>query len=119
MFEINVGILLESYSGDSQVLEFSGDVIPGTFGDVEALSPLSFELTLITLDDGIEAVIRNLDVVVRYETVEHHVLIEEVARTFKTEFDPLATDDVRFVNKKGMSVDLTPVLREEIIMACC
>lgn len=119
MFEINVGILLESYSGDSQTLEFSGDVIPGTFEDVETLSPVSFELTLITLDDGIEAVIRNLNAKVRYETVVHDVEIDEVARTFKTEFDPLATDDVRFVNKKNMSIDLTPVLREEIIMACC
>lgn len=119
MFEINVGTLIESYSGDSQVLEFSGDVIPGTFEDVETLSPLSFELTLITLDDGIEAVIRNLSVKVRYETVKHDIAIEQVARTFKTEFDPLATDDVRFVNKKNMSIDLTPVLREEIIMACC
>ncbi len=119
MFEINVGALLESYSGDSQVLEFSGDVIPGTFEDVETLSPLSFELTLITLDDGIEAIIRNLSAKVRYETVKHEVAIDEVARTFKTEFDPLATDDVRFVNKKNMTIDLTPVLREELIMACC
>ncbi len=119
MFEINVGALLESYSGDSQVLEFSGEVIPGTFEDLELLSPLSFELTLITLDDGIEAVIRNLQTKVRYETVKHDVTVEEVARTFKTEFDPLATDDVRFVNKKNSSIDLTPVLREEIIMACC
>lgn len=119
MFEINVGTLIESYSGDSQTLEFSGDVIPGTFADIETLSPLSFELTLITLDDGIEAIIRNLSVKVRYETVKHSVVVDEVARTFKTEFDPLATDDVRFVNKKNMSIDLTPVLREEIIMACC
>ncbi|MDQ1344273.1 MAG: hypothetical protein QG650_993, partial [Patescibacteria group bacterium] len=40
MFEINVGTLIESYSGDSQTLEFSGDVIPGTFADIETLSPL-------------------------------------------------------------------------------
>lgn len=119
MFEINVGMLLESYSGDSQSMEFSGEVLPGTFEDLEILSPLSFELQLIALDDGIEAVIRNLNAKVLYETVKHDVSVEEVSRTFKAEYDPLAPDDVRFVDKKRSSIDLGPVLREEIIMACC
>lgn len=100
-------------------MDFSGEVLPGTFEDLELLSPLAFQLQLITLDDGIEAVIRNLSAKVRYETVKQDVAIAEVSRTFKTEFDPLAPDDVRFVDKKRSSIDLGPVLREEIIMACC
>jgi hypothetical protein len=118
MFEINVGHLLESYSGDTETLEFSGDVLPGTFTDIETLSPLSFRLTLIALDDGVEAIVEDMDVKVKYEGDIRNVEIARFERTFKTNYDPLQPDDVKFVNKKNMSIDLGAVLREEIIMAC-
>lgn len=119
MFEISVGHILESYSGDSETLEFSGDVLAGTFVDIETLSPLSFTLTMISLDDGIEAIVENLRVKACYEGNVRQIDIPRFERTFKTEYDPLVADDVKFVNKKHMTIDLGMVLREEIIMACC
>lgn len=98
-------------------MEFSGEVIPGTFADVETLSPLSFRLTLISLDDGVEAIVEDLKCKVRYEGSKRDVAIPRFERTFKTDYDPLLSDDVKFVDKKHMSIDLGAVLREEIIMA--
>jgi hypothetical protein len=119
MFTLSVGHLLESYTGDSETLDFSGDVLPATFADIETLSPLSFRLTMISLDDGLETIVEDLDVKVRYEGNVHSVAIPRFERTFKMEADPLAPDDVKLVNKKHSTIDFGEVLREEIIMACC
>ena len=117
MFELGVGHILESHSGDSETLDFEGDVIPGTFADIETLSPLFFRLTMISLDDGMETIVENLKVKVEYEGKTHEIEIPRFERTFRTDRDPLAPDDVKFVNKKNMTIDLGEVLREEIIMA--
>ena len=118
MFEIQVWHLLTSYSGDSETLEFEGEVLPGLYDDLVFLSSLRFQLTLITLDDGIEVVLRDFECQVKYEGAKYNVEIPEVSRTFKLEHDPLAPDDIGFIDKKHSTIDLKNAIREEIIMAC-
>ena len=43
--------------------------------------------------------------------------IAEFDRLWKTRRDPLDPDDIYAVNTKNMTIDLAPVIREEIIMA--
>lgn len=117
MFEIQVGHLLESYSGDSESFDFEGEVTPGFYEDLEFTTPLTFRITLISLGDGIEAIIENLETSVEYEFSPYDVQITKVSRTFKKEHDPLLSDDVKFIDKKHSTIDLKEVLREEIIMA--
>jgi hypothetical protein len=72
----------------------------------------------MTLDDGIEVIFDLLRVKVEYEKVIREINIHGFSRTWKTSVDPLLDgDDVRAINTKNMSIDLAPVLREEIIMA--
>lgn len=117
MFTISIGHLLSSFPGDNETHEFEGEVPADLYEDVEVVGPLKFNLTLIALDEGIEAIIRDLDAKVMYEGKEHMVSIDEVGRTFLAGYDPLAPDDVRFIDMKHHSIDLTPVIREELIMA--
>lgn len=118
MFEISVWHILESYTGDSETLEFEGDVLPEYYEDLSFLSPLHFSLTIITLDDGVEVILREFECSIEYEGQEHDIEIPEIARTFKLEYDPLLPDDIKFIDKKHSKIDLKDIIREEIIMAC-
>jgi hypothetical protein len=117
MFEINVGSLLESYAGDSQTLAFEGPVVPGLYDDLTFEGPLSFSVTLISMEDGIEVIVKDLVCKAVYEGNEYDVSIEQFDRMFKTAFDPLAPDDVGFVNTKNATIDLDKAIREEILIS--
>lgn len=99
MFQLNVSDLLSSYAGDSRELAFSGEIIPGYYPDITFVSPLSFTVKLIALDDGIEVVFAILQAEIEYEGNTHTVSLSDVPRTFKEQYDPLASDDIKFIDK--------------------
>ena len=117
MFQINVWDLLSSYTGDSKELEFEGEVMSGYYEDIVFTKPLSFRIKLIALDDGIEAIFETIDTEVEHEGLSREVHIENVARTFKEWFDPLAPDDIKFIESKNKTIDFKDVLREEILIS--
>lgn len=114
MFQINVSDLLASYPGDSRELVFSGEVIPGYYPDLEFTKPLDFTLKLIALDDGVEVVFEALQAEVAYEGNSHVVTLSDIYRTFKERYDPIAPDDIKFIEKGN--IDLKEVLYEEILI---
>lgn len=114
MFQINIWDLLSSYTGDSKELSFEGEVIPGYYDDITFTKPLSFTIKLISLDDGIEVIFETLSTEVEYEGNIYPVLLEKVARTFQETYDPLAPDDIKFIEKAH--IDLKEILHEEILM---
>ena len=119
MFVIPVADILSSYTGDSKKFSFSGDIFDGYMEDINFTSPLEFDIQLITLDDGVEVIFEKLITTVTYEGKKHPISISGFARTWKRSIDSLTDDDdVREIDTRGMTIDLTPVLREEIIMAC-
>jgi hypothetical protein len=74
---------------------------------------------MIALDDGVEVIFDHLGTTVTYEGKKHIISVSSFARTWKKSIDPITDDDdVRQIDMYGMTIDLTPVLREEIIMAC-
>lgn len=115
MFELNVADLLASYPGDSRELAFQGEVIPEYYPDLIFTSPLEFTVKLIALDDGVEVVFETLRTAVEYDGNIHIVSLSDVPRTFKEQYDPLAPDDIKFVEKG--KIDLKEVIYEEILMA--
>ncbi len=87
--------------------------------DVSFKKPLEFSLQLISLDDGVSVIFENLKTQVQYEGKIHSIDIGNFERTWKTQIDPLVDDDdISLLDTKTFSIDLTPVIREEIIMAC-
>jgi hypothetical protein len=119
MFTIPVGDILASYSGDSKEFSFSGEIFDGYYDDITFLTPLEFSIKLISLDDGVQAMFQNLSTRVRYEDREHDVTIWGFDRTWQKHIDPLTDDDdVQRLDIHSMTIDLAPVIREEIIMAC-
>lgn len=115
MFELNVADLLASYPGDSRELAFEGEVIPGYYSDIAFIGPLRFTIKIIALDDGVEVLFEQLAADVRYEDEIHTVCLSDVSRTFKETYDPIAPDDIKFVEHG--QIDLKEVLYEEILMA--
>jgi uncharacterized protein YozE (UPF0346 family) len=119
MFTVPVSDILSSYTGDSKDFSFSGEVFDGFFDDIRFLSPLEFDIRLIALEDGVECIFEKFVVDVEYENKKHHVEITRFDRTWKKYLDPLEDpDDIREINMKNQTIDLAPVIREEIIMAC-
>ena len=87
--------------------------------DVSFKKPLEFSLELIALDDGVSVIFHNLKTEVLYETKSHTVSIGNFERTWKKNIDPKTDDDdIRQLDVRSMTIDLAPVIREEIIMAC-
>ncbi|MDD2694075.1 MAG: hypothetical protein PHY14_04030 [Candidatus Gracilibacteria bacterium] len=119
MFSIPVGDLLASYSGDSKSFSFSGEVYDGYYDDISFLAPLNFQIRIVAVDSGVEVIFDNLTTEVIYENRKHIIQISGFERTFKTRIDPLEdADDVRQIENGGQTIDLGPIIREEIIMAC-
>lgn len=116
MFKIPVSDLLASYSGDSKEFSFSGEIYDGYLEDIQFLKPLEFSVKIIALDDGVSVIFHNLSTEVRYDWIVFSIEIGNFERTWKNFIDPLSdADDVNKI--EGGSIDLGPVIREEIIMA--
>ena len=116
MFQIPVGDLLASYSWDSKSFSFSWEIYDGSLEDLSFLAPLEFTIEIIALGSGVDVIFEKLSTKVRYEWAPYTISIGHFERSFRTEIDPIEDpDDVRLIEKD--MIDLTPVLREEIIMA--
>lgn len=119
MFTFPVWDILASYTGDSKKFSFSGEIFDGYMEDITFQEPLEFSLQAIALDDGVEVLFQSLSTKVLYDGRLFPLEITEFARTWKKRVDPLVdADDVRPIDMRSMTIDLAPVIREEIIMAC-
>jgi hypothetical protein len=72
----------------------------------------------MSLDDGVEVFFEQLETTIQYEGKKHPIMISKFERTWKTQIDPMIDgDDIQQLDTKTMSIDLAPVIREELIMA--
>ncbi|MDD2891595.1 MAG: hypothetical protein PHQ95_01390 [Candidatus Gracilibacteria bacterium] len=115
MFQLNITDLLSSYTGDSRELAFSGEVLPEYYSDLIFTKPLDFTVKLVALDDGIEVIFEKLQTEIIYEGNTHIISLSDISRTFKEQFDPLAPDDIKFI--ENGNIDLKEILHEEILIA--
>ena len=119
MFTIPVGDILSSYTWDSKSFSFSGEVFDGYMEDISFKKPLEFSLQIIALDDWVSVIFENLRTTVAYEGKTHQLNIGNFDRTWKKNIDPMIDDDsIRQLDTRSMTIDLGPVIREEIVMAC-
>ena len=118
LFAIPVGDLLQSYAGDSKELSFSGEVYDGFYEDLRFVSPLDLSIKVIGLDDGICVIFQHLQATVEYEGEQKEVTIEGIERTFKETVSPDHTNDIKYVDMKHSVVDLSEIIREEILLQC-
>ncbi len=117
LLSIPVGDLLDSHAGDTREYSFEGEIPEGYYDDLEFLSALSFRVRLISLDDGIEVIIDSLSARVRHEGGTKSISLSGIGRTYNRTYDPLAPDDVKTVNMKHHTIDLSEVVREEILIS--
>ena len=119
MFTLPVWDLLSSYSGDSKSFSFSGEIYDGYFDDIRFTTPLEFQIRIVALDDWVEVIFDSLKSTVIYDWMSYPIEIAGFERAFKNHIDPLIDgDDVRPIENGWQMIDLAPVIREEIIMAC-
>jgi hypothetical protein len=83
--------------------------------DITFLAPLEFTIEIRALDTGVSVHFEDLITKILYEWIPHDIRISAIEREFKSELEPLDPDDIRPVEHD--SIDLSPILREEIIMA--
>lgn len=117
MFTIPVWELLSSYTWDSREFTFEGEIFDGYFDDLEFLRPLQFRIQIITLDDGVNVVWEYLKTTVIYEENKHIIDIDSFDRTWKRQRSQNDPDDIQEISNH-QTIDLWPVIREEIIIAC-
>lgn len=117
MLTIPVWDLLHSYDGDSKNFAFDGEIFDGYYDDIRFTQPLQFKIRLLVIDDGIHAFFSELQTEIFYENKKQKIAISDFERIWKTKINPLDPDDIYEINMKNSTIDLAPVIREEIIMA--
>lgn len=117
MFTIPVWDLLSSYDGDSKIFAFDGEIFDGYYEDIHFAKPLSFKIKLLVVGDDIHAIFTDLATEIIYENKREKIIIAEFERIWKSRVDPLDGDDIYEINMKNATIDLSGVIREEIIMA--
>ncbi|MDD2745182.1 MAG: hypothetical protein PHU93_01470 [Candidatus Gracilibacteria bacterium] len=116
LFDMNVGPLLQTHSGERIHFHFEDEVEEHEWEDLVVLGKLIFDIDLIAVDGGVDAIIKNLSGKVLYETYEYDVEIKSVERTFMKEYSESLPDDINPINIKGATINLGKVLREELLM---
>ncbi len=95
LFDMNVWPLLSSHSGERIQFHFEDEVEEHEWEDLVILGKLIFDVDLIGIDGGVEAIIKNLACKIVYETYEYDVEISYVERTFMKELSDSIPDDIR------------------------
>ena len=119
MFTIPVWDLISSYTGDSREFAFAGPIFDGYYEDIRFLSDLEFAVSIMTLDDGIYVSWSYLRTTVEYEGKKETIELAPFDRTWKIKLEKWDPDDISEIDMKSQTIDLGPVIREEIIMECC
>ncbi len=117
MLTIPVWDLLNSYDGDSKNFAFEGEIFDWYYDDIQFLKPLEFKIKLLVVNDGIHAFFTELSTEILYENKKQKIHISDFERIWKSRIDLLDPDDIYEINMKNATIDLAPVIREEIIMA--
>lgn len=118
MFILPVGELLSSYTGDSREFAFSGPIFDGYYSDIRFLKDLEFQIQIMTLDDGVHVTWNYLRTTVEYEGKKIKIELDSFDRIWKNHLEKWDPDDISEIDMRSQSIDLGPVIREEIIMAC-
>lgn len=118
MFILSVQDILGSFTGDARSLSFEAPIPKSTFSAFECLTPLVFELRLTTEEDSITATFLHLYVRVRFASQTVEVDLHDIDRIFKPRILPSDPDDIRPIDMRNQTIDLLPVLEEEITIFC-
>ncbi|MBC7503962.1 hypothetical protein H7169_03245 [Candidatus Gracilibacteria bacterium] len=119
MFTLPVGDLISSYTGDSREFVFAGPIFDGYYEDIRFLSDLEFAVSIMTLDNGIYVSWSYLRTTVEYEGKREIIDLSPFDRTWKIKLKVGDPDDISEIDMRTQTIDLGPVIREEIIMECC
>ncbi len=118
MFTIPIWDLLSSYTGDSREFTFRGPIFDGYYTDIRFLTDLDFHIQIMTLDDGVNVTWEYLKTTVEYEWKKQSISLNTFDRLWKNHLEEWDPDDISEIDIKNQTIDLGPVIREEIIMAC-
>lgn len=118
MFEIPVWDILSSYTWDSKELEFIWEVYDWYYEDLKFLDNLELKIKIIWLDDGVNVMINKLKARVKYNDIIRFIEIENIEREFKERIDPINSDDIKYINKTWLTIDIGDIVREEILIQC-
>lgn len=119
MFTLPIWDLISSYTGDSREFAFSGPIFDGYYEDIKFLTNLDFSVAIMTLDDGVHVSWSHLRTTVEYEGKKETIDLAPFDRTWKIKLEKWDPDDIWEIDMRAQTIDLWPVIREEIIMACC
>ena len=118
MFEIPVWDILASYTWDSKELEFNWVVYDWYYDDLTIINNLELKIKIIWLDDWVTLIIDNLKAKVKYKDLIRFIEIKNIEREFKEKPDPSYPDDIKYINKTWLTIDLKDIIREEILIQC-
>ena len=118
MFILPIWDLLSSYTGDSREFAFSGPIFDGYYSDIRFIKELEFQIQIMTLDDGVHVTWNYLRTTVEYEGKKIKIELDSFDRIWKNHLEKWDPDDISEIDMRSQTIDLGPVIREEIIMAC-
>ena len=120
LFTIDISTLLSSPVGTTEEFRFDQDIPEDTFEDVVCQWWLSMTIKLLHQEYGIECILVALQTTIEIpsEGIENkEIEIIGVSREFHTKKQLQDTDDIQYINMHDGTIDLTEIIREELLIA--
>lgn len=119
--KFDVAALLTAPTGTRELYSFKGPVV---FEDIKTSSEIEGKIEIMRLDDGVNAKVTGVTIKMAFKCTKclknfvQEILITMAERQFLLDKPAIIDDpsDLFLIDRKNLDIDLTEVLRQEIIL---
>ena len=120
LFTIDISAIISSPVGTTEDFRFEQEIPADTFEDLVCNGKLCVSIKLIHQEYGIECLLSDMAAIIDIpsESIENKTLeIAGVSREFHLKKKPTDTDDIQYINTHDDTVDLSQIIREELLIS--
>jgi hypothetical protein len=120
LFTIDVSALLSLPVGSISEFQFEQDIPDDTWEDLISTEVLAMSVKLIREEYGINCLLEKVSTLITIpsEGLEDiSISLEHISREFHLKKTPKDTDDIEYINTHDVTIDLTRIVEQELLIA--
>lgn len=120
LFTIDISPVLASSVGSIEEFQFSQEIPKNTWEDLVCEESLTMNIKIVRQEYGVDCILNQLSTVISIpsEGIEgKDIQIDGVTREFHLKKTPKDTDDISYIDTHDMTIDLTLIMEQELLIA--
>lgn len=120
LFTIDISSLLSLPVGSVSEFQFEEVIPEDTWEDLICEEVLSMHIKLIRQEYGINCIIQELTttITIPSESIEKKIIkLQNISREFHLKKTPTDIDDIEYIDTHDVTIDLTRILEQELLIA--